>query len=234
MPLCQLRSVPRRFGQQQSSSSLTTRYGSFFKLTNFKVVLVRQGVVDRLNIRDGRDNLLGHLIHRSLHAGADLFSERLERDFPRETPSPVEFRDVCFDRLEAVEFLPLPRGIHLGTQDAVPSLRQGGVLVANKAPEFGTSTLQNVEAGDARRNLDALALSHIDLHISGFRSISQERVRMRFAVNSHPCPSVGDDVHVGNMDVFIGLNEVSADNGPEKLGRGDRVLLGEDKDGVLH
>jgi hypothetical protein len=44
---------------------------------------------------------------------------------------------------------------------------------------------------------------------------------------------VGDDVSVCGVDVLVFLDEVGAQDGAEELGGSDRVLLGEDVDGVL-
>ena len=44
---------------------------------------------------------------------------------------------------------------------------------------------------------------------------------------------MGDDVSVRSVDVFVFLDEVGAQNGAEELWGSDRVLLGEDVDGVL-
>lgn len=54
------------------------------------------------------------------------------------------------------------------------------------------------------------------------------------ALNSHSCPSVGDDFDVSNMDVLVGLDEVGSQDGSEQLGRSDWVLLRNNVGGILH
>jgi hypothetical protein len=44
---------------------------------------------------------------------------------------------------------------------------------------------------------------------------------------------VSDDIDMSNVDVFVFLNEMSAEDGSENLRRCDRMLLGGDIDGVL-
>ncbi len=45
---------------------------------------------------------------------------------------------------------------------------------------------------------------------------------------------MGNNFDLGGMDVFVRLNEMGSDDCSKELGRGDRMLLGHDVDGVLH
>ena len=47
-------------------------------------------------------------------------------------------------------------------------------------------------------------------------------------------PAVGDNLGPGGMDVLVLLNEMRSNDCSEKLRRGDRMLLGQDVDGILH
>ena len=45
---------------------------------------------------------------------------------------------------------------------------------------------------------------------------------------------MGDNLDPGGVDVLVRLNEMGSNNCAEKLGRGDRMFLGHDVDGLLH
>ena len=57
---------------------------------------------------------------------------------------------------------------------------------------------------------------------------------MRLATYGQSSPSVGDNLDPGGMYVLVFLDEMGSNDCSEKLGRGDRMLLGHDVDGVLH
>lgn len=203
-------------------------------LTNFKVVFVRQRVLDSLDERLGRQNLLGHLVHGSLHTGTVVMGKSLEGDLPGRGPGGIELGDVRADLAEVAEALPLPGGIHVGAQDTIPGLLEGGVLVAQEPVELRASALEHGEARDGGLDVDAGALGHVHLDIAGFLAVADEGVRVGLAVNVHARPAVGDDVGVRGMDVLVFLDEVGAQDGAEELGGSDGVLLGEDVDGILN
>ena len=47
-------------------------------------------------------------------------------------------------------------------------------------------------------------------------------------------PAVGDNLGPGRMDVLVLLDEMRSNDSSEQLRRGDRMLLGQDVDGVFH
>lgn len=69
--------------------------------------------------------------------------------------------------------------------------------------------------GDTRPDIDALALRYVNLHVPGFGAVSQESMWMWTAVNVQTYPTVGDDIYVGNVYMFVGLDKVTAENGAE-------------------
>lgn len=202
-------------------------------LTNFKVVFVRQRVLDSLDERLSRQDLLRHLVHGSLHTGTVIMGKCLESDLPGRGPGGIELGDVGTDLAEVAEALPLPGGIDIGAQDPIPGLLEGGVLVAQEPVELRASALEHGEARDAGLDVDSGALGHVHLDIAGFLAVADEGVRVGLAVNVHARPAVGDDVGVRGVDVLVFLDEVGAQDGAEELGGSDRVLLGEDVDCVL-
>lgn len=86
---------------------------------------------------------------------------------------------------------------------------------------------------DCRSDLNSLALSNVNLNISGFGAVAQEGVRVWLAVDGHAGPSVGDDVDMGGVDVAVLFDEVRSDDGPKNFGGCDGVLFGENKDSVF-
>jgi hypothetical protein len=196
-------------------------------------VFVWQRVVHRLNLRHGTQDHLCHVVHGCLNAGAVLLGKSVESDFSGSTPSIIEASGICLNLAHVFKELPSPCGINLGAQNAIPNLWQGSVFVAHKAPELRSSAFEDVQAGNTRRDLDAFALSHIDLDISSFGAIAQERMRVRLAVDGHASPPMGYDADVGDVDVAVLFNKVRANNRAKELWRGHWVLFGQDKDGVL-
>ena len=84
-----------------------------------------------------------------------------------------------------------------------------------------------------RSDLNALALGNVNLNVAGFSPVAQEGVRVRFAVDSHAGPAVGDDVDMGGVDVAVFLDEVRSDDRSKDFGGCDGVLFGEDEDCVF-
>lgn len=182
------------------------------KLTNFKVMLIRQRIIHRFDLWHSSQNGIGHSVHHRLHAGTIHLGEGVERNLACRAPGIVESRCICLYIGEAGEIPPFPCSIYLGAEDSVPDLGQSRILVAHKAPELRASALQYVQALDARGDCDALALRHIHLHIASFCAIPEEGVRMRLAVDGHASPSVGDDVDMSDVDVAVFLDEVGTNN----------------------
>lgn len=203
------------------------------KLTNLKVVLVRQRVADSLHKRCCRQNLVAHLVHGVLHASAIVLRKGIQGNRLRRVERSVEFRDHALDLIETGESLPFPLGFDLGAENAVPGLAQARVFVAVEAVEGGAGALEHEELVDAALDRDALSLADNGLDGADILAVAHERVGVRLAVNGHARPLVGDDLDVGGMDVRVLRDEVGADNGGEKLGRSDGVLLRQHVDGVL-
>lgn len=90
-----------------------------------------------------------------------------------------------------------------------------------------------MQSRDCRGDLEPLALSNINLDIAGFCAVAQEGVRMRFAVDGHAGPAVGDDIDMGGVDVAVFLDKVRSDDRPKNFGGCDGVLFGEDEDCVF-
>lgn len=196
-------------------------------------MLIRQGVVDRLDQRDSREDLICHIIHGSLYTGAVLLCEGLEGDIPRGGPRLVELGNLRPDSRKVLEELPGPAGVDFRAEDPIPCLRKSGVLVADETPELRVGALQYQQARDGGFDLNALALGDVDLDVARFAAVAEEGVRVWLAVNGHAGPAVGDDVDVRSVDVGVFLDEVSAQDGSKELWRSDGILLGEDIDGVL-
>lgn len=178
-------------------------------------MLVGQRVLDRLDQRDSCEDLLCHVIHSRLYAGAVFLREGLEGDIPRSSPCLVEFGNLSSDGSEVLKELPVPAGVNFRAEDPIPCLRKSGVLVADKAPELGIGALENQKARDGGFDLNALAFGDVDLDVACFVAVAEEGVRMWLAVNGHAGPAVRNDVDVSSVDVGISLNKVSAQNGPK-------------------
>lgn len=140
---------------------------------------------------------------------------------------------MCLHLGEAAEAAPLPVGHDIGAENAIPGLLEGGVLVAEEAPELGAGALQHGQAVDGGVDINALAFCNVDLGVAGLAAGLGEGVRVWLAVDAHALPAVGHDVNVRRVDVAILLDEVCAQNRAEQLGRSHGVLLGCDVDGVL-
>lgn len=117
-------------------------------LTDFKVVLVGQRILDSLNEGLNRQNLLGHLVHSSLHTSTVVLGKSLEGDLPGRRPGGIELGNICADFAKVAKALPLPRGIDICAQDTIPGLLEGGVLVAQEAVKLRAGALENGKASD--------------------------------------------------------------------------------------
>lgn len=200
---------------------------------DLEVVLVWQGVLDSLELWHSSQNQLAHLVHGSLHRGTVILSKDLEGGIPGRLPSIGELVSICLDFRHTAEAAPLPVGIDIGAEDTVPCLLEGGVLVAEEAPELGASALEHGQPVNGGVDVDALPLDDVDLHVAGLGAVLDERVRVWLAVDVHAHPAVGDDVDVRGVDVAVLLDEVGAEDGAEELWRVDGGLLGRDVNGVL-
>lgn len=229
-PLCQLKSATNN-GLAGAQDEYIYQRDEIH--TNFKVVLVRQRVLDRLKQGLTSQDLLRHLVHSVLDTGRVVLGKGLKGDIPGRRPGRIELRHSSAHLFQPVEAAPLPAGVDVGAENTVPCLREGGVLVAQEAPELRVGALQNGQLGQRRSDVHALALDDIDLHVAGFLAIPEEGVRVRLAVDGHTGPTVGDDVDMGGVDVVVLGDEVGSKNGTKELGRSDGVLLGSDVDGVL-
>lgn len=196
-------------------------------------MLVRQRIVHRLHQRLVGQDLLGHLVHGVLDTGAVILGEDLQGDLAGTLPGGVELGDDGADLVQRGEGLPGPAGVDVGAEDAVPGFLEGGVLVAQEAPELRVGALEHGQLGQAGGDGDAAALGHVDLHGALLLAVAHERVRVRLAVDGQPGPAVRDDVDVRDVDVPVLGDEVGAQDGAEELRRRDGVLLGQDVDGVL-
>ena len=201
--------------------------------TDFKVVDVWQGILDRLHQGYSGQDLLAHLVHGRLDTCRVIFGKRLQRGVSGGLPGTIKLVQIGLDMLHIIEAAPLPLGIHLGAEDPVPSLLERGEFIADKAPELGTGALQDGQPIDGGCDIDALALGHVHLDVAGFRAVLEERVRVSLAVNGHAHPSVRDDIDMGDVDVGVLFDEVGAEDGPKEFGGRDGLLLGGDVDGVL-
>lgn len=57
---------------------------------------------------------------------------------------------------------------------------------------------------------------------------------MRFAIDGHPRPSVGDDLHLGGVYMFISLDEMGGEDGAEELRGSNGMLFRHDVGSLLH
>ena len=192
--------------------------------TDLKVVLVRQRILNRLNKSLASQNLLRHLVHGVLHAGAVILSEGLEGDLTGRLPGSVKVLHISAHLVESREALPAPSGIDIRAEDAVPGLLESGVLVADEAPELRVGALQHGQVVQRGADVDALALDHVNLDIALLLPVAHERVRVRLAVDRHARPAVRDDLGVRGVNVRILRDEVCAQDRAEQLGGSYWVL----------
>lgn len=204
-----------------------------FKLTKLEKVLVGQRVADQLRVGHGGQDLLAHLVHGVLHAGTLVLGEPRQRDAAGLLPRRVELGDGLSDGLDVRKGLPLPGGIDIRRQDAVPGLAQRRVLVPHEAVEGRAGALEHGQAHDAAADDDAVLAADAGLDVARLLAVAQEAVRVRLAADLHARPAVRDDLDVGGVDVLVGVDEVRAQDGGKQLRRVDGVQLGGDEDGVL-
>ncbi|KAL2277369.1 hypothetical protein FJTKL_00072 [Diaporthe vaccinii] len=204
------------------------------QLTDLEVVLVRQGVAGEVCLGHRLQDLLAHLVHGVLHAGALVLGKRLHGDGPGGLPGGVEPGRGLAHGVDPGEGLPRPGAVDVGRQDAVPGLGEGGVLVAHEAVELGPGALEHREPHDAAPERDAAVPGHGGLDVAGLLAVAVEGVRVGLAVDDHAGPAVHDDLDVGGGDVRVGVQEVLTQDRGEELGRVDGVFLCLDVDGVLH
>lgn len=183
-----------------------------YRLTNLKIMLIRQRILNSLNQRLERQNLIRHLIHRILHTGTIILRKGLQRDIPSRSPSSVEFGHVNLHLIQTGKVLPVPVCIDIGAEDAIPRLAKSRILIPNKAPELGIGALEHGKVLDGRVDVNALVLGYVDLDGPGFLTVLVEGVGMGLAVDGHAGPAVADDVGLGGVDVFVCLDEVGSED----------------------
>lgn len=200
--------------------------------TNFKVVLVGQGITGELNLRLCSKNLLAHLVHGGLDRGTLVLGENLHGNVAGGLPGSVKTLDTLLDSGHTGKALPTPGAVDICGKNAVPGLAECGVLVPDEAVERGASALENSKIRDSALEIDALT-SHSGLDIASLLAVTVEAVGVRLAIDVHAGPPVDDDFDVGGRDVGILVEEVLAKMGGIELWGVHRVFLGLDVDCVL-
>ena len=195
-------------------------------------MLVGQRIVGLVGLRHRIQDLLAHLVHGVLDRRRLVLGKGLERDVAGGLPRGVEALDALLHGRQVGELLPGPAGVHVGREDAVPRLLEGGKLVTDEAVEGGAGALEHLEADDAALDGDAVPRDR-GLDVAGLLAVTQEAVGVGLAVDDHARPAVDGDVDVGGRDVGVFVEEVLAQDAGVQLGRVDGVLLGLDVDGVL-
>ena len=198
------------------------------------LVLIGQTVIDVLDFWDSVQDRTAHLVHGVLHRRAVLLRERLHGDSASIAPRLVELGNSSLHSIQSRECLPGPSAIHIRGQNSVPDLRQCCVFIPHEAVELRTGALEHQESNNSRADINSLAPGDLSLDVAGLVSVAIEGVWVWFAVNSHACPSVCDDLDVRGCEVRVGLDEVGAEDGGKELGGCDGVLFGFDVDGVFH
>lgn len=196
-------------------------------------MLVGEGVVNSLDKRRSSKNLVAHLVHGVLHTRAVLLGKGLGGDLVHIIPGFVEDGSLAADLIYAGESLPVPAADNLGAQNTVIGLGQTRVLVPVEAVECRSGALQDEQTIELGLDGDARAFSCNDLNNTRLVAVAEEGVGVRLAIYGHASPLVDDDLDVGGVDVLVGGDEVVAEDGSKELGRVDRVLLGEEVDGLL-
>ena len=203
-PLCQLRSTSAEISPNPRFT------GEGVKHTNFEEVVIRQRIVNSIQQRHSSKNLLSHLVHSRLDRGTVILSKGLEGNRAGRLPSSIELLNVRLDIGKTSEAVPLPARGDISAEDTVPGLLEGGVFVADEAPELGTGALQHGQAFNGAVDVDALSFDDVDLHVARLGAGLDERVRVRLAVDLHAHPAVGNDINVRRVDVAVLLDEVCA------------------------
>ena len=134
--------------------------------TNFEIVVIGQRILNSLDERCSGKNQIRHLVHSRLDRGAVILCEGLESNCPRSIVGSIELLEVSLHLGEACEAAPLPVGCDIGAEDTIPGLLEGGVLVAEEAPELGAGALQHGQTLDGGVDIDALALDDVDLDVA--------------------------------------------------------------------
>lgn len=226
IPLWKLRS------REGVSDSIRLQRG-YRRLTNLEIMLVRQRVLDSLNVWHCLQNVLAHLIHGILHGWAVLLRKQLHRNFTCSRPRLVELWNGSPHRSQTLEVVPLPRAIDLGGQNPVPDFRESGVLITDEAVELRASALQDQQSSDAAANFDALSFPGSNFNVPRLVSITEERVGVGLPIQSHTGPAMDYDLHVSSMDMLIRVDEVRGEDAGVELRGSHRVLFCLDVDGVL-
>ena len=156
-----------------------------------------------------------------------VLGERAHGDLAGRVPGGVKLGDGGLDVGQAVKALPLPDGVDIGAEDAVPGLAQRGVLVTHEAMKGGASQLEQHRALDGRLDDEASAAPESDLQIAGLGAVAEEGVRVRRVVDHHAHPAMRNDPDVGGMDVRVASGEMGREDASKQLWRRDRILLGQ-------
>ena len=198
-------------------------------------MLIRQRILHRLNQRLILQDLLRHFIHRILHTGTVILCKDPQRDLSRHLPRIIEHISLGAHLVQIPEPLPQPIRRDIGTQHAVPGLRERSILIAQEAPELRLRAFENRQTADACSDGDTavFAVGHVRLHSAGFFAVLDERVRVGFPVDVHARPAVRDYVRLSAVDVVVGLDEMRRQDRGEELGGCDGVLSSENVDGVF-
>lgn len=200
---------------------------------NFKVMLVGQSVLDIRRVRGSNKNLVAHVVHGSLHTRTVLLCESVDGDLSGSLVALVELVLLLADLLNILELLPLPRVLDFGAENAVPGLGKSGVLVSVEAVEGGTGALEDQEAVNTGLDGDALATSCDNLDSALVGAVTEERVRVGLAVDSHATPAVDGNLDMCDVNVAVSVDKVLAKDGSEELRRVDGVLFGKHVHGLL-
>lgn len=211
-------------------------------------MLIRQRILHRVNQSLTPQDLIAHFIHGILHTGTVILGKDAHRDLPSHLPRLIKLTNMAPNIIHIPEPPPLPIRRNISTQHAVPSLWERGVLIPHEAPELRVCALQHRQAADSRADADtrsccfsfpgaagfvALAVRHVRLHDALFFPVFDKGVRVWAALDFHACPAVRHDVYVRRVDVLVPLDEVRAQNRCEELRGCNRMLPGEDIDGVF-
>lgn len=100
---------------------------------NLKVVFVGKRVVNGFYQRNCGEDLIAHLVHSVLYAGAAVRREGLEGNIPCSLPRPIKVH--VFGLFHSLECLPQPASLHFSAEDAVPGLRELSILIAVETME---------------------------------------------------------------------------------------------------
>lgn len=187
-----------------------------------------------LYIRYSGQDVFRHVVHGSLDTGAVFFSKATKSNVAGRSPGIAKLRSGALYGIKIGKLLPFPHRIDICRQNTIPSLRERGVLVADEAVKGGSCALQDCQPLDTALDSDAVLAGNARLGDTGLVSILDKAVRVILAIKSDAVPAMRGHVNVGNVNVWVGLDKVVAEDRGELLRRIDGVLLGEDENGVLH